>query len=82
MISLIIWIILAVWGWIGVAEHSTPTAVFWGMAIIGTVMLVVRLIKAGFGDGDFFEDLVDTGDGFFESIGGDSSGGGSWGGDD
>lgn len=82
MISLIIYLALAIFGWIGVADSSTPAALFWCMALFGSFMLLVRLAKAGFGDGDFFEDLVDTGDSFFDSIGGDSGGGGSWGGDD
>lgn len=83
--SLILWIIMAVVGWVGVSQGSEPNWLFFGMAAIGSLMLFIRICKGFSGDGDFFEDLVDSGsDSFFDgggSSGGDYGGGGDGGSD-
>ena len=63
-------------GWVGVNNNVSPSWLFWCIAIIGSIMLAIRICKGFSGDGDFLEDLVESGsDSFFD--GGSSSGGSS-----
>ncbi|MFY0656174.1 MAG: hypothetical protein JXR12_05315 [Neptunomonas phycophila] len=73
MLTLILWAVMALVGWINFHDHFGYAIV----AIIGSIMLFIRICKGFSGDGDFFEDLIDSGDSFFDGSGG---GGGDWGG--
>ncbi len=77
MTTLIIWLVMAIVGWVNFNDHIGYIIA----AVIGTVMLLIRIGKGFNGDGDFFEDLIDSGSDIFDGGSSSSGGGGSWGDD-